>query len=131
MTEHPIARDNVIDNEYRYTALDGIYLPAADSDRIGHNEYDCRCHNAPGEAAEGRAKEDSLHRIADRYRESYSIETSNIRGINIDKKIAVPKISNQKYAVLLLIFLIATKKFFFLCQRKKKLINYFALYVIL
>lgn len=46
MTEHPIARDNVIDNEYRYTALDGIYLPAADSDRIGRNEYDCRCHNA-------------------------------------------------------------------------------------
>jgi len=26
MTEHPIARDNVIDNEYRYTAFDSIYL---------------------------------------------------------------------------------------------------------
>jgi len=39
-------QDNVIDNEYRYTVLDGIYLPAADSDRIGHNEYDCRYHNA-------------------------------------------------------------------------------------
>lgn len=66
MTEHPIARDNVIDNEYRYTALDGIYLPAADSDRIGRNEYDCRCHNAKRDSG----KEGSLRRLTDRYRET-------------------------------------------------------------
>lgn len=77
MTEHPIARDNVIDNEYRYTVLDGIYLLAADSDRIGHNEYDCRCHNA-------RRQREWVHYTEWPIATGRLYKTNNIGQINIE-----------------------------------------------
>lgn len=91
ITEHPIARDNVIDNEYRYTALDGIYLPAADSDRIGHNEYDCRCHNARIDRERGggggRDREGLLRRTAHRYRKTLqSVQYVGKINIEVDKR---------------------------------------------
>lgn len=93
MTEHPIARDNVIDNEYRYTALDGIYLPAADSDRIGHNEYDCRCHNARRERERKRREKEGrgVHYTEWPIATGRLYKTNNIGKINIEGKNRNPK----------------------------------------